>query len=93
MTKPTVSRSIVAPADASASRSAAIPGRGVVRSRSRPSRAIGSVLAHHRRDVRDRADRREVRQLERLGLGAASSPSRRRATVNATPAPDRPRSG
>ena len=68
MTKPTVSRSIVVARPPPRSRSAAIPGRGLVRSRSRPELRDRPVLAHHRRDVRDGPDRREVREVERLGL-------------------------
>ena len=65
MANATVSRSTAAGAIRARSSSAAIPGRGARRSRSRPEPRDRPVLADDRRDVGDGPDRREVGEVER----------------------------
>ena len=70
-TKPTVSRSIAGVARARPARAAPrSPGRGAVAHPLEAEAGDRPVLAHDRRDVRDRPDRREVREVAGLRLGA-----------------------
>ena len=73
--------------------SAAMPGprRGAERSQAEPG--DGPVLADDRRDVRDGADGREVRELEAAAGPPGRSASSSCATLKATPLPGEPAVG